>query len=86
MFHHLYSNPTAGSVPAGQWVQPRGRKPKIHYPGANLQPLSETAARQTSGHQTVDDIVLWYKYTPEGLKTFNTFQLDTLATTSTVLT
>lgn len=21
VFHHLYSNPTAGSVPAGQWVQ-----------------------------------------------------------------
>lgn len=24
VFHHLYSNPTTGSVPAGQWLQSGG--------------------------------------------------------------
>lgn len=69
VFHHLYSNPTAGSVPAGQWVQSRGSTRAVGYPGGNRQPLSETAARQTGGSQTVDDAVELHKDLSVGRKT-----------------
>jgi hypothetical protein len=72
VFHHLYSNPTAGSVPAGQWVQSRGSTRAVGYPGGNRQPLSETAARQTGGSQTVDDAVELHKDLSVGRKTYLT--------------
>lgn len=33
VFHHLYSNPTAGSVPAGQWLQSGGTTRCSHSAG-----------------------------------------------------
>lgn len=41
VFHHLYSNPTAGSVPAGQWLQSGGAVRSTHSAGRPQPPLLE---------------------------------------------